>query len=508
MRINLILLLAFLTINQEAKLQTNQVKIKNHYTFYLVGGLNANDTKAITGTNTPENATGIAPGLNFQYSRMLRDKFSIGLGFGFGVLPINIKVKADENFIPNEQLNSDDYYSSSFRKGFTRYDLSAAYHHKLSDKLSLKLSLGGGLIHYGGFSFGSYGDVGLPNNQAVQLYAINGNFNNAGKPYLSGGVELSRSLKNNDLVSLKLNYEHAFRNAYTATYSLYNATSTGEFFNRGSFLNLQLGYTITASKRLNEVQRLQTEQSMTRKEAKKATKKSMRYIDPKSSFIHLATGIGVGVTKIGNDPNGVILKSGFPSFLPRIAFEKGIKNNFYWEVGLHGLQFWNVSKFSYSPYSSFGTNTFYAIQLSGGGIYRWILKNNYNVANFHAGLTTGYHGSRNNAEGLFGIGGGSTEYMDGNEQMQYFIYNYESKIVSPVLFSAYLGISKDFRIVNNFYLSLNYRQQIGLKTVFESHYNYNGSVIPATTHAITKLNGSSRDFQIGFKLKLPNKRND
>jgi hypothetical protein len=144
---------------------------------------------------------------------------------------------------------------------------------------------------------------------------------------------------------------------------------------------------------------------------------------------------------------------------------------------------------------------FYAVQLSGGGLYRWILKNNYNVINIHAGLTLGFHGARNDENGIHSWGsGGMNGTINGNPVS--YDYSSVSTVKSNVLTSLYLGLSKDFRIVNNFYFTLNYRQQFGLYKVYESTYNYSGLSIPTTTGAKTKITGSSKDFQFGFKIKL------
>jgi hypothetical protein len=191
----------------------------------------------------------------------------------------------------------------------------------------------------------------------------------------------------------------------------------------------------------------------------------------------------------------------YESFLPRISFEKGMKRHFYWEVGVHSQLFWNVTKFEIDKYSSSGSSAFYAVQLSGGGVYRWILKNNYNIINFHSGVSLGFHGAKNGNNGIIGSGSGSiTAIMDGNEVN--YNFSYESRVKSNILSSFYLGLSKDFRIVHNFYLSLNYRQQFGFYKVYESTYNYSGINIPTTFGATTKITGASKDFQIGFKVKI------
>jgi len=481
--------------------QENLLESKNQYTFSLVNGFNRNATKVEFGELSPENTLSIVHGFNFHYTRILNSKFSLATGLGFGFLPVNIKVNSFENYEGTDLFNRGFYSSASFHN-FSRLEILGAFHQKINDKIELKYCIGAGLVHYGSRQ-SSYGFINYFDSTylAYEVSKIDINYNNRFKPFVSLGIEGTKKLKNKDLLSLKLRYDHSFSNAYNGTYSIYDGNSTGQYFNRGSFLNVSVGYIITGNKKIDRIKELQTLNQVDLKTAKKLLRKENQYIDPKSSFLAISGGMGVGGTKIESDPNGYLQKYGYPSFLPRISFEKGIKNNIYWELGVHSQLFWDVTKFSVSKYSSSGSGVFYAVQLSGGGVYRWILKNNYNILNIHSGLTLGFHGSSNDENGIYSWGSGG---MNGSINGNTVSYNYTSvsSIKSNVLTSLYLGLSKDFRIVNNFYFTLNYRQQFGLYKVYESTYNYSGSSVPTTTGSKTKITGSSKDFQIGFKIKL------
>jgi hypothetical protein len=364
--------------------------------------------------------------------------------------------------------------------------------------------LGGGLVHYGGSKYGSSGTWSDSNQSNVQAFNMNVEFDNKVKPFLTLGVELSKTLKNEDLLSLRVSYDHSFDVAYSGTYSINNQNSTGLYFNKGNFLNVHLGYTLTQSKRRNEIKQIQMDSTLNLKAARKISRKKRRNIDPKSYFINLSGGIGVGATRVSNDPNGILQNYGFPSFIPRLSFEKGIGKQFYWEAGYHSQLFWDVQRFSFNKYYSSGSSAFYAYQLSGGILYRWILPtSHYNIINVHSGLSLGYQGQNNSG---YQMGSGTMNGMVDNATYS-FSYAYTMRYKSNILASVYLGLSKDFKIVNNFYLSLNYRQQFGLFKVTESTYTYQGLNIPYTTGATTKINGSSRDFQLGFKYKFLSKKN-
>ena len=481
--------------------QENLVESKNQYSFSLVNGLNRNATKVEFGELSPENVLSVVHGFNFHYTRILNPKFSVATGLGFGFLPTNIKVKSFEDFDGTDVFDNGFYANAHFSP-FSRLELLGAYHQEINDKITMKYSLGAGLAYFGSrkASFG-YTNFSDSTFEPYEVCEVDIYYDNRFKPFVSLGIEATKKLKNNDLLSLKLSYDYSFSNAYNGTYSIFNATSTGQYFNRGNFLNISVGYVITGNKKLNRIKELQKQNQVDSKAAKKLLRKENRFIDTKSSFLNISGGMGFGGTKVHSDPNRSLENYAYPTFLPRISFEKGIKNNIYWELGVHSQLFYDVTKFAVAKYSSSGSGVFYAVQLSGGGLYRWILKNNYNVINIHAGLTLGVHGAQNDENGIHSWGsGGMNGTINGNPVS--YDYSSVSSVKSNVLTSLYLGLSKDFRIVNNFYFTLNYRQQFGLYKVYESTYNYSGLSVPTTTGAKTKITGSSKDFQFGFKIKL------
>jgi hypothetical protein len=157
--------------------QTGHLISKNYYSFSLVNGLNRNTTKVENGEKSPENALGIAHGLNFHYTRVFNPKFSLAAGLGFGFLPINLKVKSFEDFEGTDVFQRG-YYSRVNFKGFSRLELLASYHQKINDKFELKYSLGSGLIHYGGYEFSSSGGFQDSTGQYKNIYDVNIKFNN------------------------------------------------------------------------------------------------------------------------------------------------------------------------------------------------------------------------------------------------------------------------------------------------------------------------------------------
>jgi hypothetical protein len=484
-----------LVLRFTATSQTTLPEMKNLYSFSLVNGATQSKSGQTFGDKQLQNSIGLAHGFNFHYTRVLHPTFDLGAGVGFGVFPVSFRLAPGDDPIFSGPLRS--YFGNLYYKGFSRVELLASYRKQLSEKHLLRVQLGGGFVHYGGLNYSSSGTIGTDTTQFdLVYYDLNLEFNKQIKPFFTVGFDLTKTLQNMDLLGLRFSYDHSFRTAFDGTYSLYGFTSGGNYYNRGHYLNVALTYTLTRSKHLQTLLELQKNPSLNKKSAKKVARQNRRYIDPKSMFINASAGMGFGKSIIENDPNGAFVSHGASSFLPRLAFEKGIKNQFYWELGYHSQLFWDVQKFSFVKYSYSALSTFYAHQLSGGALYRWILPNHYNVLNFHGGLTFGFHTDK-------GTSNGSGNFSGESDGIPFSIqYTSTSKILSNVLSSLYFGFSKDFRIVNNLYLSLSYRQQIGLIKVFETTYTYSGLNLPYTEGVRSQINGTSQDFQLGFKVKI------
>ncbi len=484
-----------LLLRLSANSQTTFPEIKNLYSFSLVNAATRSKSEQTFGDKQLENSSGLAHGFNFHYTRVLHPSFDVAAGVGVGIFPVSFSLAPGDDPIYAGPLRS--YFGNLYYKGFSRVELLTSFRKQLLDHYLLRAQLGAGLIYYGGLNFSSKGTVATDTTQfALVYYDLNLQFEKQVKPFITVGFDLVKTLQNKDLLGLRISYDHSFRNAFDGTYTLNGMTSGGNYYNKGHYLNVALTYTLTRSKHLQTVRELQKDPSLDKKSAKKAARKNRRYIDPKSMFINASAGMGFGKSIIKNDPNGAFVSHGSSSFLPRLAFEKGIKNQFYWELGYHSQLFWDVQKFSFVNYSWSAVSAFYAHQLSGGALYRWILPNHYNVLNFHAGLTCGFHTENGGANGSGNFSGVS----DGNPfSIQ---YTATSKIHSNVISSLYFGFSKDFRIINNLYLSLSFRQQIGLIKVFETTYTYSGLNLPYTEGVRSQINGTSKDYQLGIKVKI------
>jgi hypothetical protein len=465
---------------------------KNKYAFGLNINLNRISTDAIIGgPEKPLEPILPSPDIYFQYTRVLSSGFELGLQSGIGVLATAVLVPGDSLYFGTAQYPI--FTNINSLSTFLRMEASAGYRKKVNEKWSLGTHLGLGFRFFGKTSYGStyYQDANL-------LYQLNYTTNNKPVSYFSVGTDLSYQLPNNNELTINLNYQHSFSNIFLGSYSLYNQSNLGDFYNRGRFFNIGLAYTFNSSKKIASIQHLQTKENIDRKAAKKAYRKQLRYIDPKSSFLKLSAGSTFMKTLIVEDPLNVMQAGSMPDFTPQISFETGLGRQFYLEGSVQTSEIWLTERYYSMPHSLSGYSGFRIFQLSCGALYRWILPNQYNVININAGLTSGFHFAQLGAYQMsFSSHNGAT-----NDKPFHFSALTESAVTSRYIGSIYLGLSKDFRLLNRVYLSFAYRYNLGLKKVIESDVLYTDYLNNQSAMIKTCINGSGSEIQFGLKFKL------
>jgi hypothetical protein len=317
-------------------------------------------------------------------------------------------------------------------------------------------------------------------------------------PFVSLGAQWAYQLKNTNLLSVKLSYDHSFKNIYDGTYQMYNQTSNGTYNNQGRFLNLQIGYTLNGQNKAARLALLQQEQQLDRKAAKKAYRKEKRYIDPHSTFLRTSGGLYLSRTTITDDPNNVMKSGSIDSFMPQIAYEKGLGNNLYMEASLFLGRVWNTEKYNAMPFSSMGSSMSSSLQLGLGAMYRWTLPSNYTILNFHAGLTSGlFFDKVGNSWSSTGESGGEIN----NIPFQFYTM-VSGTVVSKYVGAGYVGASKDFRLANRVYLNLGYRHYFGFNTIINTTIQHTDLLTQQSSVIQAKVKGGGSDIVLGLKVKL------
>lgn len=466
--------------------------IKNKYEIGINASLNRASAETIMGgTESLIEPILPSPNLFFQYTRRFNSSFSMSLNAGFGTLPIAIIAPGNGTYSGNDHepvINNIIFYST-----YLRTQALVSYSKTIDPKWSVSAQLGVGFRKFGNAKYGSqyYVDSGF-------LYQAS--FQTTGRPILFGsiGTSLTRKLANLNELSLNLSYDHSLKNLMSGPYSLYDYANYGNFFNQGRFFNIGISYGFLNAKKLKAIEQFQGSENLDRKTAKRKVRRQMRYIDPKSTFLRLSGGTYTLRTKDIVDPKNVTQSAAFPNFMPQITYEMGLGKQWYAEGSLYSNEFLIASKYTVFPYMIDGTNGFRLYQFSAGALYRLILPNNYNLINFHMGLSSGFHTQRLGTYLSSSSGGSGTI----NNVPFEFNAETQSEIVSRYIGSVYLGLSKDFRIFNRVYFTMSYRYNFGIKKMMLLETYYTDLIYNQSSIVKKQVNGSGTEIQFGLKIKL------
>lgn len=472
------------TVSQEKKqFCPNQFEVK------LSTGVMFNKVNTLSGETYLINNISPKHSLEFDYRRLLTENISMFAVWGFGFQSHRFKTNDTENVLGNFYSRHNMDYNI-----FYTLQLGSSYSVDFKNKTGIEFSLSGG-IYQGAPSGYTYGWIGEDENVFSDYLDVD-NLSHV-VPVVKGELCFTKPLANKNIFKLGVSYTQGFRDVYTGVFSLTDPNSAGVIYSKGSNISLQVGYSFTGRDKKEKLENLLVN-GEDLKIAKKQIRKERRYFSPQSTFVSVLGGIGVGMNLIDN-PDGILMNGGYPSLTAGLNIEQGIRNNLFVECGYQLLEYQDMIKIKALFVSSFGSEAFLAHEFNLGGGYRLISKNNYPILNIRIGLKGGF-----TAEGIGvssgGLGGGSGTDYEGNE----FSYAVTStdEIVAKFICAAYLGISKDFRIVDRFYLSLDYKYQQGLNPIYKSYITYESSSFEGTRHAVKTINATAHYIQLGLKFKV------
>jgi hypothetical protein len=486
MRIALPLFLLGFLLSESTIAQTS----KHLFTYGLTVGANRPQTEVLFGDQKFAEPILPTTGLNFQYTRMAHPKVPLNFTAGFGLMGVKLSAPANGAFMGDRM---SPFSWGTFTLSNLRIEVGSGY--ELYQNYRSAYSFLGG-VGIRKMSNGSYGS--MSSEAQGELYRVEFETSKPSVPFVSLGAQWAYQLKNTNLLSVKLSYDHSFKNIYDGTYMLYNQTSNGTYNNQGRFLNLQIGYTLNGQNKAERLALLQQEQQLDRKAAKKMYRKEKRYIDPHSTFLRTSGGVYLSRTTITDDPNNVMNSGASEGFMPQIAFEKGLGKNLYLEASISSGRVWFTEKYTVMPYSRMATSTSNNVQLGLGAMYRWTLPSNYTILNFHAGLSSGL---------LFdkvGNAWSSSSQWGGEMNSTPFEFSTQvsSTVVSKYIGAVYLGASKDFRLANRVYFNLGYRRYFGFNTIINSNIQYTDLFTQQSSAVQAKVKGDGSEIVFGLKFKL------
>lgn len=455
---------------------------KSQFSIGLLNGVNRSSIE-----ETSINGYHFSPAIAFDHSLQFRYRYwfhprwyaELGLGAGF------------QGFRQKNPLNATMIFWDYAWIGQTRTEFQAAFNLFSNGNKSLNLPFGAGWNRSDALtrSSSTYSPEGNSTSQFTTNHKI--------KPYILFGLEFQVRNKRQDALSFQVFYQQGFQSILQGTYSTWinGESAFGAMQQRNTGVYLGLAYTFTRARKVDRINELKTTGSLSNREARQLHKKEKRYIDPKSTFV----SIGVGVANAQNTVktnNSRFQNSGFGSFQSRIAFEKGIKNSFFWEAEYNNFEFWHVTELK-DVVGKVGSNAFYGHFLQAGFGYRvQSKKTNLQFFNLHAGIGLGARFTPNNYSSS-----SSSINFDGNSNVTHVISD-TSYLVGRFMPIAYIGISKDIRITEKLALTLQFKQQLGMNAVSRTDQTYQSSVMPIPETSYTVLNGTARSLQFGLKYLI------
>jgi hypothetical protein len=460
---------------------------KSHFSIGVRNGINKSSFESTIGTQSPESRIGYVRELSFGYQLNPSPRFGIAFNTGFGGFDRIFDVKSFENFTGTE---SYAYNATKKTRFMLFYEMEGTVRFQLSKKI----------VGFTGFGFGAkFFDTHTAQSSwsynTGQLVEENVFFKSSWKYYLPLRIGIEMPLWNQDLISFGLGGTYSFSNIFNGTYAIYNATSTGTYFNKGHTLSFLLNYTFTRARKTELREELTISNGYTSKEARKELKKDKRYIDPKSIFFEAGGGLYFIRDRVV-EKNNLIYSSSQPSWILYANTEIGWKDNLFFAGGFALSENWNSFRYQSHPLniSAMALKTSISGKFSGGIGFRFINpKNNKNYITLQTGI-----GLSLNLKEYFYLGTGGA-YTPGDYYYDFYYYFVPKSKVGP---SFYVQISKDIKLTQNTYLSFQYRFDQGMLPVSQIEMYYRTS--PDVDHSFTKIimNGTSSAFTISLKYSF------
>ena len=329
---------------------------------------------------------------------------------------------------------------------------------------------------------------------------MNWSYNNNRKPFLFFELGVVKSLKNKNELSLSLAYEYSFDPIYSGNYQVYQnnlITSFGSFYNSGNNVGLNFAYTFTGE-RIRENARYNASKNKTSfKTEKKKLKSDKRYVDPKSIFVGIGTGLFFTKNKIKDEDSP--FESGYYSWWSMNGFaEIGIKNDYFYEFGFGMEEYASGFRFKNVKNSRSWSNMYIASKFYGGFGKRIIHKpTNKKILNVHAGLgmILTYNTNKNSG----GSSGGG--YYSSQDTIRYRAIDDYKFLFAP---TVYVMLEKDLQITKNFFISLRYRYDQGIFPMFKQDVAYEVNGVKGKTQNL--VYGTSQTYGFALKYKILQKK--
>lgn len=460
---------------------------KSQFSIGLINGVNTTKASTMSGVDHIRDSWDLLHALRFAYRYQLSPKFYAEAGFGFGGQSIAYGYEQNGAKPGVFDRHSLRYFS------FARFDVLAAYNLFSFSNKRVNLIGGFGANRFSHIAYGtgvSYGGLGHQSSFDIQT-------KDRFLGLLQLGLEFAHTNKKQNEFGFRIFYQHGFNSFHDGqfTHNDNQVFSTGILSSPLRGLNFSVNYTFTRAKRMQRMFELSESMGMNRKQAKNEFKKEKRYIEPKSRYLTLCTGLAFSGTHF-NRTEKVLSTQKFATIALNVSYEHGWKNNLFFEGKYNRLSISSgeLMKTELGNYSTAG-NAFVGHFLSAGMGYRiQNPKTNFQFFNVHAGLGVGFTLQN---KGINQYGSGSLSYDEQN-----FSFNYVNEQTAKVMPILYFGISKDIRLTDRLALNFAYTRQHGLRSVYNSTFNYWSTTSPEIKTTQGRIRGSANLFQFGLKYRI------
>lgn len=459
---------------------------KNQFSLGVIAGVNQTRFQTKEIGEEIDDPYGLNYAMRFAYRYRWNHKLYMEGG-------LSIALQNEKIIPPNEEF--DDDLNGVFRGIFfpnLRLDVLGVYEILSNSKTGINIIGGFGVTRF------------IENSVVSQYITPTANFevNYLLKdqliPFINVGSEFTLKNKRNDEFGFRILYNYGFSSFYDGTYKLWknfqHSEGTLESLLRG--INIGFNYTFTRSSKNSRLTELMNSNELTRKAAKKQNKFEKRAIATNSQYVSVSLGLGKIQNKFSTESETTSPRRSL-TLMFGASYERGWKNNLFFEADYKFLNFRHGFRAQYTPesFGEWGGEAFASHFLNAGIQYKiQNPKTNFQFFNVHAGVGLGYQFKPKGEQVYESVGLVTNDIS--------FNYSSNSKVRGNAMPVIYAGVSKDFRITEKFLLNLAYRQQFGFNNIYSTDYYYTTSIDPEIKTATSKINGSVLFLQMGLKYRI------
>jgi len=484
--VTFLLIQSFLVFAQSGK--QDEVKLLDgfQFAFKLSNGFNTTQSQEMSGASKLTGGLVHQHAFNVEGIQYLGSKgIFVALNLGFGINGFAYKTSTN-----NELVNSAyfRYYDKLEAFPFLHADAGIGYASQINNRWIFRSQLKIGvrssalISNYYGFS-----DI----NGTIMEYELESH--NTWHSILRGESGIGYTLKNHDILELGVFYTYTNSSVYTGTYTYYSDNSTGSFLNYGRELGLTLNYIFSGYSRRSAISARSTP-GLTLSEKKTNFRIERRKFQPGSWLLGLR--IGLHAARFKPEPNSVLMSGSVPDLHFGINFNYNPTQNTFWEGDISNSSYDEVTITKYGTSSSFSSGD-YILGLSAGWGYRIIGRNNYNWLSVSGGVGVNFVGNQRGTNGYsrFKLSRNGIVLVDVMSTTSVLHRTY------PIL---YLGLSKDFRLGVNSFISLAYRHTEGFYPIVQQKIQSSGQDVVDVENFNSNFRGASNTFGIGYKQRFNN----